>query len=99
MRFYLRTTAESERNAPTATSGDKENILSGLNDLIKTKITNIRHRKLFVTALLTLVAVVIDVNARAQGLAEHPEVTTQRGSSDPLKTHTCHAEYQGKDLK
>lgn len=38
--------------------------------------------------MFTLVAVIIDVNARAQRLAEHPEVTTKSGSSNPLKTHT-----------
>ena len=41
-----------------------------------------------VTVGFTLVAVLVDVNARAQRLAEHAEVTTQRGASDPLQTHT-----------
>lgn len=41
-----------------------------------------------VTVQVTLVAVIINVNARAQRLSEHPEITTQGGSSNPLKTHT-----------
>lgn len=44
-----------------------------------------------VTVGVTLVAVIIDVNARVQRLAEHPEVTTQGGSSNSLKhTHTVY---------
>lgn len=41
-----------------------------------------------VTAQVTLVAINVDVNARAQRLAKHFEVATQRGSSDSLQTHT-----------
>lgn len=50
---------------------------------VVTKETNL-------TVQVTLVAVVIDVNARAQRLAEHPEVATQGGPSNPLKAHTHH---------
>lgn len=40
-----------------------------------------------VIVYVTLVAVVIDVNARAQWLAKHSEVKAQGGSSNPLQTH------------
>lgn len=41
-----------------------------------------------VTAQVTLVAINVNVNARAQRLAKHFEVATQCGSSDSLQTHT-----------
>lgn len=40
------------------------------------------------TAQVTLVAINVDVNARAQRLAKHFKVATQRGSSDSLQKHT-----------
>ena len=49
-----------------------------------------------VTPGFTLVAVIVYVDARAQRLAEHPEVATQGGSSDSLKRGRKH--HVGKEL-
>lgn len=60
------------------------------------KLKVVTQEVIVVTVALTLVAVIVDVNARAERLAEHPEVATQGGSGDSLKTHThTHIQYFG----
>lgn len=86
--FYLRTTAESERNAPTATSAGERQIQAWFRSNLIEVDTRRKPPSLFVAvaAPVTPVAVEIHVDARAQRLAKHFQVAAQRGSGDPLRT-------------
>lgn len=88
--FYLSTTAESERNAPTATSAGERGSQAWFRSHLMKVDTSPKPPCLFAVAAaaapVTPVAVEINVDAGAQRLAKHFQVAAQRGSGDPLQT-------------